>query len=117
LQIRGWSAPRPLLGVAALQSASTGLHCIRRAAPLLPLEIATIRSRSADLRRKIPLGSLELRLLSAWSGTTVLAILTRSLTILMGGLTVFSSSLTVLFVPLLGEGGGCSHRRREQEGE
>jgi hypothetical protein len=46
-----------------------------------------------------------------------LPFLASGLAIFSSRLAIFSSSLTVLFVPLLCEGGGCSHRRREQEGE
>jgi len=85
--------------------------------PLLPLAIGACASLEIALRREIPLRSLGLRLLSTRSGATILPFLTCGLAIFLGSLTILTSRLTVLFVPLLCEGGGCNHRRREQEGE
>src|SRR5579884_1681199 len=116
LDIRRRTAPLPLLDIAAFEITATRLNGFHRAGPLLPLEIAALRSRGARLGRQIALGSeialwrLELRLFGAGCRTAFLPFLAR-------GLTIFPSGLTILFVPLLREGGSCSHRRREQEGE
>ena len=111
------TGPLPLPRVT-IKATTARLDSLCWATPLLALQIATVRRGSSNLLREITLRSLELRLLLGLrSRPTILPFLASRLPVFSSRLPIFSSSLAILFVPLLCEGGGCSHRRREQEGK